>query len=96
MLQHGIRASIFNIEPGWTEKVELTRNFTEELFRSGQISVCRASMVNWEKVRKKPQFLQRNSRGINVEFMWRSENLGIGKIRHCATRYWHAYVHVKF
>jgi hypothetical protein len=45
MLQYGIRASVFNTEPGWAEQVELKRNFTEDLFRSGQISSCRASMV---------------------------------------------------
>jgi hypothetical protein len=56
MLQYGIRASVFNTEPGWAEQVELKRNFTEDLFQSGQISSCRASMVkskaivwNWEK-----------------------------------------------
>jgi hypothetical protein len=30
------------------------------------------------------------------KFMWHSENLGIGKIRHCAARYWHADARVKF
>jgi hypothetical protein len=29
-LQYGIRASIFNTEPGWVEQVELKRNFTED------------------------------------------------------------------
>ena len=47
MLQYGIIASVFNTEPGWAEQVELTRNFTEELFQSGQISSHRASMVNF-------------------------------------------------
>jgi hypothetical protein len=44
-LQYGIRASVFNTEPRWAEQVELKRNFTENLFRSCQISSCRASMV---------------------------------------------------
>jgi hypothetical protein len=39
-LQIGIRASVFNTEPGWAKQVELRRNFTEDLFRSGQISVA--------------------------------------------------------
>jgi hypothetical protein len=47
MLQYGMRASIFNIEPGWAEQVELKGNFTKNLFRSGQISVCRAFMVKF-------------------------------------------------
>ena len=29
MSQYGIRASVFNTEPGWAEQVELKRNFTE-------------------------------------------------------------------
>jgi hypothetical protein len=60
MLQIGIRASVFNTEPGWAEKVELKKNVTEDLFRSGQISVCRASMVksnnNWVELGKSPNF----------------------------------------
>ena len=65
MLQHGIIALVFNTEPGWAEKVELKRNVIEDLFRSGQISVCRTSMVksnnNWVKLGKKPQFMLLNS-----------------------------------
>jgi hypothetical protein len=30
MLQYGIRASIFNIDPGWADQVELKRNFIED------------------------------------------------------------------
>jgi hypothetical protein len=30
------------------------------------------------------------------KFMWRSEKLKIGKIRHCMARYWHADVRAKF
>jgi hypothetical protein len=29
-LQHGIRASFFDTEPGWAEQVELKRNVTED------------------------------------------------------------------
>jgi hypothetical protein len=29
-LQYGIRASIFNTEPGWAENVELKQNFTKD------------------------------------------------------------------
>jgi hypothetical protein len=64
MLQYGIRASVFNTEPGWAEKVELKRNFTEDLFRSGQISSCRVSMVKSKtmgRIGKNPQFLLLNS-----------------------------------
>ena len=60
MLQYGIRAPIFNTEPGWAEKVELKQNVTEDLFRSGQISVCRMSMVksksNCVEFGKSPKF----------------------------------------
>jgi hypothetical protein len=60
MLQYGIRASVFNTEPGWVEKVELKQNVTEHLFQSGQISVCRVSMVksnnNWAEMGKSPNF----------------------------------------
>jgi hypothetical protein len=59
-LQYGIRASVFNTEPGWAEQVELKQNFTEDLFRSGQISSCRASMVesnnNGAELGKSPDF----------------------------------------
>jgi hypothetical protein len=65
MLHYGIRASIFNTEPGWAEKVELKRNVTEDLFRNGQISVFRASMVksnnNWVELGENPQFMLLNS-----------------------------------
>jgi hypothetical protein len=60
MLQFGIRVSVFNTEPGWAEKVELKQNVTEDLFRSGQILVCRTSMVksnsNWAEMGKSPNF----------------------------------------
>jgi hypothetical protein len=59
-LQIGIRALVFNTEPGWAKKVELKRNVTDDLFQSGQISFCRASMVksnnNWAKFGKIPNF----------------------------------------
>jgi hypothetical protein len=32
MLQTGIRALVFNTKPKWPEKVELKKNFTEDLF----------------------------------------------------------------
>jgi hypothetical protein len=58
MLQYGIRASVFNIDLGWVEQVELKRNFTEVLFRSGQISSCRASSYNMVlKLGKSPNFV---------------------------------------
>jgi hypothetical protein len=57
MLQIGIRASVFNTEPGWAKQVELRRNFTEDLFQSGQISSCRASSYNMVlKLGKIPNF----------------------------------------
>ena len=57
MLQYGIRASVFNTEPRWVEQVELKRNFTEVLFRSGQISSCRVSSYNMVlKLGKSPNF----------------------------------------
>jgi hypothetical protein len=52
-LQYGIKATIFNTEPGWAEQVELKRNFIEDLFRSGQISSCRASSYNMVQKLKK-------------------------------------------
>ena len=58
MLQYGIKASIFNTEPRWAEKVELKWNFIEDLFLGGQISICRVSMVkcnnNWAELGKIP------------------------------------------
>jgi hypothetical protein len=47
VLQYGIRDSVFKIEPGWAEQVELKRNFREDRFRSGQMSSYRASMVKF-------------------------------------------------
>jgi hypothetical protein len=47
MSQIGIRASVFNTEPEWAEKVELKKNVTEDLIRSGQISVVERP---WKKV----------------------------------------------
>jgi hypothetical protein len=44
-LEYGIRALVFNTEPEWAKQVELKRNFIKDLFRSGQILSCRASMV---------------------------------------------------
>jgi hypothetical protein len=60
MLQYGIRASVFNTEPGWAEQFKLKRNFTEDLFRSGQISNYGTSMVksnnNCAELGKSPNF----------------------------------------
>jgi hypothetical protein len=60
MLQYGIRASVFNTEPGRAKQVELKRSFTKNLFRSGQISSYRASMEksnnNWAELGKSPNF----------------------------------------
>jgi hypothetical protein len=73
MLQYGIRASFFNTELGWDEKVDLKRNVTEDLFQSGQISVCGASMVksnnNWAELGKIPI--------VFVKFMrkWRNSSM---------------------
>jgi hypothetical protein len=30
MLEYGIRALVFNTEPGWSEQVDLKRNFIED------------------------------------------------------------------
>jgi hypothetical protein len=46
-LKIGIRASVFNTEPEWAKRVELRRNYTKYLFRTVQISSCRASIVNF-------------------------------------------------
>jgi hypothetical protein len=64
MLQYGIRASVFNTEPGWAEQVQLKRKFTEDLFRTCQISSYRVSMVNFgsnDVELGKAQFLLLNS-----------------------------------
>jgi hypothetical protein len=59
-LQYGIRASVFNTELGWAEKVELKRNYIEDLFHTGQISSCKAFMVtgdnNCAELGKIPNF----------------------------------------
>jgi hypothetical protein len=47
MLQIGIRASFFKTKPEWDEKFELKQNVTEDLIRSGQISVVERP---WKKV----------------------------------------------
>jgi hypothetical protein len=74
MLQYGIRASVFNNEPGWAEQVELKQNFIEECFRSGLISSCRVSMVIF---RSNDAELGKSTPIVVVKFMRKLRNLAM-------------------
>jgi hypothetical protein len=50
MLQYGIRAPIFNTEPGWAKKVEIEVKFHREFTIIREVTHVRASEISKPRV----------------------------------------------